>query len=101
MADKFPLRVFGARAIVKLDEPENETLSGIIIPNAQNEPVNKGVVVAVGNGMRLDNGTHFPMEIKVGDVVIFSPMAGAPVKVEGDDASYLVINEKDVLCVVE
>ena len=96
----FPLKTFGARAIVRLDNPETE-VNGIIIPTAQNEPVHKGEIVAVGNGTRLDNGSYFPMEVKVGDYVIFSPMAGVPVEVPGDDNKYLVINEAHILCVVD
>jgi chaperonin GroES len=101
MAEIFPLKVFGARAVIRLEEPEQTSLGGIIIPNAQDEPANQGTVVAVGEGQRLDNGTLFPMTLKVGDKVIYSPMAGSPVEVEGDENKYLVINEGHVLCVVE
>lgn len=98
---KFALKVFGARAVVRLNPVENTTFGGIILPNTSGEPVNEGVIVAVGEGMRLPNGNIHPMEIAVGDRVIYSPMAGAPVEVAGDEDKYLVINERDVLAVIQ
>lgn len=101
MTNTVPLRVFGARAIIKMEEATNQTMGGIIIPGAENEQVTKGVVVAVGQGMRLDNGTLFPMEVGIGDKVIISPNAGSPVAVEGDSADYLVVNEAHIMAVME
>jgi chaperonin GroES len=97
----FPLKVFGARTVIKLDKAENKTLGGIIIASAENEEVNKGEVVAVGDGQRLDNGTHYPMTVNVGDRVIFNPMSGAPAEVTGDDNKYIILNESHILAVIE
>lgn len=97
----FPLKVLGARMVVKLEPEENTTLGGIILPNADKEPINKGHVMAVGDGARLENGTKFPMEVSVDDYIIFSPMAGNPVEIPGDENKYLVINERDVLAIIE
>lgn len=98
----FPLKVFGARAIIKVDATENKTLGGIIIASAENEQANTGTIVAIGDGQRLDNGTLYPMTVKVGDKVIFNPMSGAPVNVpDNKDDSFIVLNEGHILAVVE
>jgi chaperonin GroES len=98
----FPLKVFGARAVIKIDRPEEVTVGGIIIPESNLEPVNRGTVVAVGEGQRLDSGATFPMSIAIGDVVLYSPMAGAPVEVTGyDEDSFLILNESHILAIVE
>lgn len=101
MTNAFPIKVFGARAVVKMDKAENKTLGGIIIPGAENAPVTQGTVMTTGEGMRLDNGTIFPMEVKTGDRVMIAPNAGSPVAVAGDDSEYLVINEAHVLAIIE
>lgn len=95
------MKVFGARMIVRMDKADNKTMGGIIIPGAENEQVTKGEVVAAGEGMRLDNGAIFPMEVAVGDRVIIAPNAGSPVIVENDSNDYLVVNEAHVLAVIE
>lgn len=97
----FPLKVLGSRAVVKLDEKENKTLGGIIISTSEAEPTDTGVVMAVGDGQRLDNGTSFPMTVKVGDMVIVNPMSSAPVSVPGESGNFIVINEVHILAVIE
>lgn len=92
------LRVLGARLIVKLDK-EEERKSAIIIVNDQKEPKCEGKVVAVGEGTRLQDGTLIPVAVNVGEHVIVSKMAGAPLQ-HGDD-DLLVINERDIIAVVE
>lgn len=93
------LKVLGARAVVKLEEAENTTASGIIIATTEKDPKFEGEVVATGEGQRLENGTYFPMEIAPGDRVIYSRMAGVPVSYKGENL--LVINERDVIAVIE
>lgn len=97
---QFSHRVIGARAIVKMDGQEEATVGGIILPDKNKEPVHQGTVVAVGAGARLDSGAIIPMEVQIGDRVIISPMAGAPLEVDGDDAKYLIINEGHILAIV-
>jgi chaperonin GroES len=97
----FKLKVFGARAVIRVEKEADVSIGGIILPQtAGKEPTNKGTVMAVGEGIRLDNGITFPMEIALHDEIIFSPMAGAPVKVDGDDNNYIIINERDVLAII-
>lgn len=97
----FPIKVLGARIVVKVDPTDNKTVGGIILPGAEDEPVNTGVAMTTGEGARLDDGTHFPMEVAVGDKLLFTPLAGAPVTLPDDDQKYLVINEGDVLAIME
>lgn len=101
MSKSFPLRVNGARAIIQLDPPESKTIGGIIIPGAEEEVSNKGTVVAVGDGQRLDNGTTYPMTVEVGNKVIFNSNQGAPVPVEGHSNEYIVINEVHILAIMD
>ena len=93
------LRPLGDRVVVKPIEKEEKTKSGILIPDTAKEKPQKGEVVAVGPGKLLDNGQRAEMEVKVGDIVIFSKYAGTEVKI--GDEKYLVLSERDILAVVE
>lgn len=91
------IKVLGARLVLRPDKAEAKTASGIILSAASQEEQNTGTVVVVGPGQRLDNGTVFPMDINVGDEVIYARTAGVPLNHKGED--YLVINEAHVLAV--
>ncbi|MDN5363437.1 MAG: chaperonin GroES [Eubacteriales bacterium] len=86
------------RVVVKPLEVEEKTASGIVLPDTAKEKPQQGEVVAVGPGRLLDNGQRAPMEVKVGDKVIYSKYAGTEVKVEGKE--YLILNERDILAIV-
>jgi len=88
------------RVVVKrLEEEEAKTPAGIIIPDTAKEKPQKGIVVAVGPGRLDEKGNRIPMEVKVGDKVIFAKYAGSEVKVGGEE--YLIMREDDILAVVE
>lgn len=94
------MRVFGARCIVKeLKKESNKTQSGIIVPGSDKEPTFTGTVIAVGQGALLDNGTRVPMDVKVGDKVVYTNFSGTPIIDKGE--TYLVLNERDILCVLD
>jgi chaperonin GroES len=93
------LRPLADRVVVKPIEKEEKTKSGILIPDTAKEKPQKGEVVAVGPGKLLDNGQRAEMEVKVGDIVIFSKYAGTEVKI--GDEKYLVLSERDILAIVE
>ncbi|MBC7332581.1 MAG: co-chaperone GroES [Synergistetes bacterium] len=93
------LRPLGDRVVVKVLETEEKTKSGIVLPDTAKEKPQQGEVIAVGTGRILDNGQKVPLEVKVGDKVIFSKYAGTEVKVEGEE--YLILSERDILAVVE
>lgn len=94
------MKVFGARCIVKENKKDNnKTKSGIIIPGSEKEPTYNGRVIAVGQGALLDNGIRVPMDIKVGDEVIYTAFAGTPINDKGE--TYLIINERDILVIID
>ena len=99
MAKKdFNLKPLEDRIVVKPGEEEEKTVSGIVIPDTAKEKPQEGSVVAVGPG-RFEEGQRVPLDVAVGDTVIYSKYGGTEVKVEGDDL--LVLRESDVLAVVQ
>ena len=92
------VRPLGDRVVVKPVEREERTKSGIVLPDTSKEKPQEGTVEAVGTGRVLDNGTKIPMELQVGDRVLYAKYAGNEFKLE--DTEYLIISEKDVLAVV-
>jgi chaperonin GroES len=92
------LRPLGDRVVVKPVEREERTKSGIVLPDTAKEKPQEGLVEAVGTGRILDTGTKVPMELKVGDRVLYAKYAGNEFKLE--DVEYLIISEKDVLAIV-
>ena len=93
------IRPLNDRILVKRLEEEEKTKGGIIIPDTAKEKPAEGKVIAVGNGRLNDKGERVPVELKVGDRVLFSKYGGTDVKIEGED--YLIMREDDVLGVVE
>lgn len=91
------LRPLGDRVIVQRVESETQTASGIVIPESASEKPDQGTVIAVGPGRRAEDGTVLPLELKVGDKVLFGKYAGQSVKVDGEEV--LVIREEEVLAV--
>jgi chaperonin GroES len=79
-------------------EEEERTSGGIIIPDTAKEKPTKGRIVAVGNGARDESGKVVPLDVKVGDVVLFAKWGGSEVKVDGQD--YLILKESDILGVL-
>ena len=96
MAKQFSLKPLEDRIVVKPSEEEQTTVSGIVIPDTAKEKPQEGKVVAVGPG-RFEDGKRVPLDVAVGDKVIYSKYGGTEVKVEGDD--YLILSARDVLAV--
>ena len=93
------LRPLHDRVIVKRLDQETKTASGLIIPDAAAEKPDQGQVLAVGNGKVNDDGKVRPLDVKVGDRVLFGKYSGQAVKIDGDEV--LVMREEDILAVVE
>jgi len=93
------IRPLADRVVIKRIEEEEVKKGGIIIPDTAKEKPQKGEVVAVGPGRLDEKGNRMPMEVKVGDKVLFSKYAGSEVKI--GDEEYLVMREDDILCVLE
>ncbi len=95
---KSKLIPLGDRVVVRPKQREEVTKSGIVLPDTAKEKPQEGEVIAVGPGRVLDNGTRLPMELKVGQTVLYAKYAGTEVKV--DDEELLILREPDVLAVV-
>ena len=93
------IRPLQDRLIVKRIEEETKTAGGLIIPDTAKEKPQMGEIVAAGNGKKTDDGKVLPLDVKVGDKVLFGKYAGTEVKVEGKE--YLTMREEDILGVVE
>lgn len=87
------------RIAVEPVQQEEKTLGGIIIPDTAKEKPMQGVVVAVGNGIRGENGAVHPLEVKVGDKVLYGKWSGTEVKVDGKDL--MIMKESDVMGIIE
>ena len=95
---KFNLEPLEDRIVVKPGEAEETTVSGIVIPDTAKEKPQEGEVVAAGPG-RFEDGKRVPLDVKVGDKVIYSKYGGTEVKVEGEE--YLILSARDVLAVIK
>jgi chaperonin GroES len=93
------LRPLQDRIIVKRVEEETKTAGGLFIPETAKEKPQQGEVVAIGNGKRGEDGKVYPIDLKVGDKVLFGKYAGSEVKLDGND--YLIMREDDILGVIE
>jgi chaperonin GroES len=93
------IRPLHDRVIVKRIEEEKKSAGGIVIPDTAAEKPEQGEIVAVGKGKKDDNGKLIPIDVKVGDRVLFGKYSGQTVKVKGDEL--LVMREEDVLGVIE
>ncbi len=95
---KFSLEPLEDRVVVKASEGEETTASGLVIPDTAKERPQEGEVIAVGPG-RFEDGQRIPMDVKVGDKVIYSKYGGTEVKIEGEE--YLILSARDVLAVIK
>lgn len=96
MSDK--IKPLGDRVVVQPEGREETTKSGIVLPDTAKEKPQEGKIIAVGAGRRLDSGELVPLEVNVGDRVLYAKYAGTEVKVEGEE--YLIVREADILAVM-
>ncbi len=96
---KLNIRPLHDRLIVKRLSEEEKTKGGIIIPDAAKEKPQEGEVIAVGNGKVLDDGKKLPLDVKVGDKILFSKYSGNEIKIAGEE--YLILKEEDVQAIVD
>jgi chaperonin GroES len=93
------IRPLHDRVIVKRIEEERKSAGGIVIPDTAAEKPDQGEIVAIGKGKKDDNGKVIPIDVKVGDRVLFGKYSGQTVKVKGDEL--LVMREEDIMGVIE
>ena len=98
-ATKVAIRPLEDRIVVQANEAETTTASGLVIPDTAKEKPQEGTVLAVGAGRFDDKGTRIPVDVQVGDTVIYSKYGGTEVKYNGEE--YLVLSARDVLAVIE
>ena len=97
-ATKVAIKPLEDRIVVQASEAETTTASGIVIPDTAKEKPQEGTVLAVGPG-RYEDGNRVPLDVKVGDKVLYSKYGGTEVKYGGEE--YLVLSARDVLAVIE
>ena len=95
---KLKIRPLGDKVIVRRVEAEETTAGGIVLPESAKEKPKRGIVLAVGNGRLLDDGSRSSMQVKKNDEVLFTSYAGTEIKGDGDD--YMIMDESDVLGVI-
>lgn len=92
------IRPLGDRVLVKAVERAEQTKSGLFLPDTAQEKPQEALVLAVGTGKLLDNGTRIPIDLKPGDRVLYSKYAGTEVKQDSEE--YLILRESDILAVI-
>jgi chaperonin GroES len=93
------IRPLADKVLVERIEAESKTAGGIVLPDTAKEKPQRGKVVSVGEGKILDDGTRRQMQLKKGDLVLFTSYAGTEVKV--DSKEYLIMDESDIMAVIE
>ncbi len=92
------LKPLGDRIVVQPSEGEEQTSSGIFLPETAKEKPQEGTVLAIGPGARDDGGNRIPMDVSVDDKVLYAKYSGTTIKVEGEEI--LILKESDVLAIV-
>ena len=92
------LQPLGDRIVVQPSEGEEQTSSGIFLPETAKEKPQEGIVLAIGPGARDDDGNRIPMDVAVDDKVLYAKYSGTTIKVEGEEI--LILKESDVLAIV-
>jgi chaperonin GroES len=95
---KTALKPLGDRVVVERIEEEAKTKGGIVLPDTAKEKPQKGKVIAVGSGRVLENGQKLPLEVKVGDTVVFAKYGGTEIEIDGKE--YIILSERDLLAVL-
>jgi chaperonin GroES len=93
------LKPLGGRVVVEPTEQEDITSGGIFLPETAKEKPQKGTIVACGEGERDDKGKRIPMDVKVGDQVLFNKYAGTEIKVDGKKV--IILRENEILAIIE
>lgn len=93
------IRPLGDKVLVERVEAESKTAGGIVLPDTAKERPQRGKVVSVGEGKMLEDGTRREVQVKKGDLVLFTSYAGNDIKVDGKE--YLIMDESDIMAVIE
>jgi chaperonin GroES len=93
------IRPLADKVLVQRLEAETKTAGGIVLPDSAKEKPQRGKIVSVGKGKVLDDGALKKIQVKKGDIVLFTSYAGTEVKIDGKE--YLIMNESDIMAVIE
>ena len=93
------IRPLADKVLVERVEAESMTAGGIVLPDTAKEKPKRGKIVSVGDGRLLDDGTRRDVQVKKGDLVLFTSYAGTDIKIEGNE--YLIMDESDIMAVIE
>ena len=93
------IRPLGDKVLVERVEAESKTAGGIVLPDTAKEKPQRGRVVSVGEGKTLENGTRKEIQVKKGDLVLFTSYAGTEIKIDGKE--YLIMDESDIMAIIE
>jgi chaperonin GroES len=96
---RISIQPLGDRVLIEREQSEETTSGGIVLPDSAKDKPARGVVIALGDGRLLDDGSRAPFQVKKGDRVLFSSYAGETLKV--DDDELLLMREEDILAVIE
>ena len=99
MASKLKLKPLGGRVIVEPIEQEETTAGGIILPETAKEKPQEGKILAAGPGDRDEDGERIPMDVQIGDKVLYAKYSGTEVKMDGK--KLLILRESDILAVID
>jgi chaperonin GroES len=93
------IRPLSEKVLVERVEAEAKTAGGIVLPDTAKEKPQKGKIIATGEGKLLEDGTRRQVQVKKGDLVLFTSYAGTEIKIEGKE--YLIMDESDIMAVIE
>jgi chaperonin GroES len=93
------IRPLGDKVLVERVEAQSKTAGGIVLPDTAKEKPQRGKVISVGEGKMLENGTRKEVQVKKGDLVLFTSYAGTEIKIDGKE--YLIMDESDIMAVIE
>jgi chaperonin GroES len=93
------IRPLADKVLVERVEAENKTAGGIVLPDTAKEKPQRGKIISAGEGKILDDGTQKEMQVKKGDLVLFTSYAGTEIKIDGKE--YLIMDESDIMAVIE
>ncbi|MHC4501651.1 MAG: co-chaperone GroES [Planctomycetota bacterium] len=93
------IRPLADKVLVQRLEAENRTSGGIVLPDTAKEKPQRGKIMSVGEGKLLDDGTRKKMQVKKGDIVLFTSYAGTEIKIDGKE--YLIMDESDIMAIIQ
>jgi chaperonin GroES len=93
------IRPLADKVLVQRLEAETKTAGGIVLPDTAKEKPQKGKIISVGEGKLLEDGTHRKVQVKKGQIVLFTSYAGTEIKIEGKE--YLIMDESDIMAIIE